>query len=116
MHIDEFRDYCLAKQIVTEELPFDETTLVYKVGGKMFALTDMEDEFAVTLKCDPDYSAELREKHSNIRGAYHMNKRHWNTIYEAAYMDEQLLKKLIDHSYELIVSGLPKKLRSQFQI
>jgi len=116
MHIDEFREYCLAKPMVTEELPFDETTLVYKVGGKIFALTDMEEEFAIALKCDPEYAIELRQRYSNIKGAFHMNKTHWNTVYEAALMDEQLLKKLIDHSFELIVSRLPLKVRSQIKI
>lgn len=107
MYIDQFRDFCISLPGVTEEFPFDQTTLVYKVGGKMFALTDLEDEFSVALKCDPEYALELREKYDNIRGAYHMNKTHWNTIYDAAYMDEILLKKLIIHSFELVYQKLP---------
>lgn len=99
--------------MVTEELPFDESTLVFKVAGRMFALTDMESEFAVTLKCDPDYAVELREKFSHIKGAYHMNKVHWNTVYDASLTDEQLLKDLIDHSYDLVVLKLPLKIRKQ---
>jgi len=111
MHIDEFREYCISKPGVSEEFPFDETTLVFKVGGKMFALTDVEDDFSVTLKCNPDYAAELREKYPNIKGAYHMNKIHWNTIYEAMNFDEEIFKHLIDLSYKLVVSGLSKKIR-----
>jgi predicted DNA-binding protein (MmcQ/YjbR family) len=115
MQIDEFREYCISKPGVTEEFPFDATTLVFKVAGKMFALTDLEEEFAVALKCDPDYAVELRELYPNIQGAYHMNKTHWNTIYEAAVFDEKLLMKLIDHSYELVFFSLPRKIRDTFQ-
>jgi predicted DNA-binding protein (MmcQ/YjbR family) len=113
MHIDEFREYCLSKPGVEETFPFDQTTLVFKVGAKMFALTDLEEEFAVALKCDPDYSTELRERFPNIRGAYHMNKTHWNTIYEAALFDEKLFKQLIDHSYELVFNSLPAKVKRE---
>jgi predicted DNA-binding protein (MmcQ/YjbR family) len=113
MHIDKFRDFCILLPGVTEEFPFDQTTLVYKVGGKMFALTDLEDEFSVTLKCDPEYATELREKYENIRGAYHMNKTHWNTIYDAAYVDEKLLTKLIIHSYELVYHKLPSRVKAE---
>lgn len=109
MHIDDFRLYCLQMPGVTEEFPFDATTLVFKVGGKMFALTDLEHEFAVTLKCDPDKALELREKYPNIKGAYHMNKVHWNSVYEAAFFDEQLLKQMTDHSYKLVFSSLSVK-------
>ena len=113
MHIDEFRAFCLSKPGVAETFPFDATTLVFKVGGKMFALTDLEEEFAVALKCEPNYAVELREKYPNIRGAYHMNKIHWNTIYEAAYFDEALLTELINHSYELVLQSLPRKIREE---
>lgn len=113
MHIDEFRLYCLSKPGVVETFPFDEQTLVFKVSEKMFALTDLEQEFAITLKCQPEYAIYLREQYPNIRGAYHMNKKHWNTIYEAAFFDEKLLKQLIDHSYELVVQRLPQKVRAK---
>ncbi len=113
MHIDEFREFCLSLPGVTEEFPFDATTLVFKVGGKMFALTDLEEEFALALKCDPEYALELRAEYSNIRGAYHMNKTHWNTIYQAAFVDERLLKSLIKLSYDLVFAGLPSKLRRE---
>lgn len=116
MNIEEFREYCLQKPGVTECFPFDETTLVFKVGGKMFALTDLNDEFAIALKCEPDYAIELREKHSNIQGAYHMNKTHWNTIYEAERFDVELLKKLIDLSYNLVFKGLSKKIKAEIEL
>lgn len=112
MHIESFREYCLAKPGVTEEFPFDITTLVFKVGGKMFALTDLEDEFAVTLKCDPEYSTVLQELHPQITGAYHMNKKHWISVLEATSFDENLLKKLIDDSYGLVFKSLPKRISS----
>lgn len=115
MHIDEFREYCMSMPGVTEEFPFDETTLVFKVGGKMFALTDLEDEFAIALKCDPDYAVELRASYSNIRGAYHMNKTHWNTVYDAALLDEKLLISLIKHSYDLVFNGLTRKLQNEIR-
>ncbi len=112
MHIDEFREFCLWKTGVTEGFPFDATTLVFKVGGKMFALTDLEDEFAVALKCDPEYAVQLREKYPNIKGAYHMNKTHWNTIYQAAEFEEQLLKDLINLSYDLVFRSLSRKVKN----
>lgn len=111
MNIESFRDYCLAKPGVTEEFPFDESTLVFKVGGKMFALTDLEEEFRVALKCDPQYSIELRERFSAITPAYHMSKIHWIDVNNAASVDEKLLMQLIDESYELVFKGLTKKIR-----
>ena len=99
------------KSGVTEEFPFDETTLVFKVGGKMFAMTDLESDFTIALKCDPEYAIELREHYSAITPAYHMSKIHWINVHEAASFDEKLLMKLIDDSYNLVFSKLPKKLR-----
>lgn len=113
MNIETFRDYCLAKPGVTEEFPFDETTLVFKVGGKMFALTDLEGEFTIALKCDPEYSVELQEHYSAITPAYHMSKVHWIDVNSATLFDEKLLKKLIDGSYDLVFAKLPKKLRME---
>lgn len=115
MNIETFREYCLLKPGVTEEFPFDETTLVFKVGGKMFALTDIEGEFTIALKCDPEYSIELQERHSFITPAYHMSKIHWIDVNGAASFDEKLLKQLIDGSYELVYKGLTKKVRDQMK-
>lgn len=116
MNIEEFRDYCLAKPMVTESFPFDETTLVFKVGGKMFALTGLDDpEFKVNLKCDPDRAEELRETYPAIRPGFHMNKSHWNTVTVDGSFSMALFRELIDHSYALIVSGLPKDIREQIE-
>lgn len=116
MNVEEFRVYCLSKSFVTEEFPFDETTLVFKVAGKMFALTGLNDsEFKVNLKCDPDRSAVLREEYESIRPGWHMNKKHWNTIHIDGSFPDELFRQLIDHSYELVVKGLPKKIRDQIQ-
>jgi len=80
MDIQTFREYCLQKSGVTEHLPFDNRTLVFKVGGKMFALCDLEECDGANLKCDPEWAVELREEHNGITGGYHMNKKHWNTV------------------------------------
>ncbi|HRV55088.1 MAG TPA: MmcQ/YjbR family DNA-binding protein [Mangrovimonas sp.] len=116
MNIEELQNYCLTKKGVEETFPFDEDTLVFKVLGKMFALMPLEKwelgQASISLKCDPEYSEELRANYSSIRGAYHMSKKHWNTLYlNEGEISPQLLKELIDHSYELVVKGLPKKLR-----
>lgn len=113
MDIETFREYCLAKAGVEEGFPFDESTLVFKVMGKIFALTGLDSEsFTVNLKCDPGRAAELREAYPQIQGGYHMNKKHWNTVAFEDGLPESLLRDLIDHSYELVVAGLPKKLRN----
>jgi len=109
MNIEEVRTYCNAKKGVTEELPFGPDTLVFKVVGKMFAATGLnEEEFRVNLKCDPEYAMELREEHEDIIPGWHMNKKHWNTVYCENGLDYKLIYKLIDHSYDLVVSKLKK--------
>ena len=115
MNIEEFREYCITKKGVTEELPFGPNTLVYKVMGKLFAITPLESEaFKVTLKCDQVKATELRDEFDYIVGAYHMNKTHWNTI-SCDYCPIKQLKELTDHSYELVVSGFSKKLKNEFE-
>jgi len=109
MNIEELREYCLLKKGVTESFPFDETTLVFKVMGKMFALTDTENEFSINLKCDPEEAIELREKYLAVQPGYHMNKKHWNTIYIDGSVSDEKLKAWIDDSYWLISNSLPKK-------
>ena len=118
MNIDHIRDHCLAKKGATEEFPFDESTLVFKVLGKIFLIAPLDrwdkGEGSINLKCDPDYSEELRAEHHSIRGGYHQNKKHWNTLhlYENA-LDTKLIVHLIDHSYDMVVKGMPKKLRDK---
>ncbi len=115
MHIEAFRNYCLSKPMVTEEFPFDKTTLVFKVCGKVFALTGLESpEFKVNLKCDPDRAIELRETYESITAGFHMNKKHWNTVFIDGSFSNDLFMELIDHSYLLVIEGLPKKIRDQF--
>jgi predicted DNA-binding protein (MmcQ/YjbR family) len=116
MNIEQFREYCIAKQGVTEEFPFDEDTLVFKVLGKMFALASLkrweEGEKSINLKCDPDRSEELRAEYDSIKPGYHMSKKHWNTVHLSnSDLPMNLVTDLIDHSYNLVVKGLPKKLR-----
>ena len=115
MHIEEYRDYCLAFDQVTEEFPFDENTLVFKVAGKMFALTDVDEFRSVNLKCDPEWAIQLREEYNAIRSGYHMNKKHWNTIEMDGSLSDNFVKELILHSYKLVVATLPKKIQATIQ-
>ena len=109
MNIEEFRDFCLAKKGVEETFPFDEVTLVFKVMGKMFALTGLaREEFTVNLKCDPDYALELRELYEEVQPGFHMSKKHWNTVHFEGMLENKLLMELINHSYDLVVSKLKK--------
>ena len=97
---------------VTEEFPFNESTLVFKVMGKMFALTDVDDFRSINLKCDPERSAELREKYPSIKPGFHMNKLHWNTVAIDGSLNDAFIRELIIHSYELVVKKLTKAQRS----
>lgn len=113
MNIESFREYCISKKGVTEEFPFDSQTLVFKVVGKMFSLTNIDLFESVNLKCDPEWSMELREKYTSIIPGFHMNKKHWNTVYIDGSEKDSLIKEWIDHSYDIVVSGLTKKLRNE---
>ena len=111
---DEARDHMLAMIGVTEETPFGPEVLVYKVGGKMFATLGMDEEVArMNLKCDPDRALELREEHEGILPGYHMSKKHWNTLVLDGSLPGALVVELIDHSYELVFAGLPRKVREE---
>lgn len=114
MDVETLRNYCLQKLHVTEGFPFDESTLVFKVANKVFAITGLDRlPHAVNLKCNPDYAIELREKFMAVQPGYHMNKKHWNTIELESDMSVDELKSLIDHSYDLVVSSLTKKLQKE---
>ncbi|HEY8404275.1 MAG TPA: MmcQ/YjbR family DNA-binding protein [Flavobacteriales bacterium] len=113
MNIEDFRAYCLSKEGVTEETPFGPETLVFKVLGKVFALMDIDSFDSVNLKCDPEWAVELRELYAGINGGYHMNKKHWNTVRTDGSVPIDLFYKLVDHSYDMVVRGLPKKVRSK---
>jgi len=113
MDIEAFRKYCLGLQGVEETFPFGPDTLVYKVFGKVFAITGLDsEEFNVNLKCDPERAIDLREEYPDqIIPGWHMNKKHWNTVYFETGLNDKTLKDLIDHSYNLVVDGLPLKLK-----
>lgn len=117
MNIEQFRIYCLSKKGVTESFPFDEKTLVFKVMGKVFALCGIERQpFAVNLKCNPERSIELREMYEqSIMEGFHMNKKHWNTVVPNTSFSDDFFVELIDHSYELVVNGLTKKLKIELK-
>lgn len=116
MNIEEFRDYCMLKKGVTEEFPFDEVTLVFKVMGKMFALSGLERiPPQVNLKCDPEWAIELREEYNGtIISGFHMSKKHWNTV-EIHQLPTNFIKELIDHSYDLVVQALTKKIKIEWE-
>ncbi|MCW4468650.1 MmcQ/YjbR family DNA-binding protein [Flavobacterium sp. MFBS3-15] len=117
MTIQDFYDYCLSKKGVTEHFPFDEDTLVFKVGGKMFALSSLsqweKNEPSVNLKCDPERALELRAEYDSINPGYHMSKVHWNTIDVNGDVPQKLLLELISHSYELVFNSLTKKVQAE---
>ena len=115
MNIEEFRAYCLSKSCVTEETPFGPDTLVLKVAGKMFAAAGIELFERFNVKCDPEVALELREKFHAVEPGWHMNKTHWNTIYVNRDLGDKQLKHWINHSYELVVSKLPKSKREELK-
>jgi len=114
MDLAQFREYCLSKIAATESMPFGEGVLVFKVAGKIFALAALDEIPAtVNLKCDPDLALELRDRYEQVQPGYHMNKRHWNTVEIDSGVPEAELRKMIEHSYDLVVRALPKAQRDQ---
>ena len=109
MNIEQIREYCLRKKGVTEEFPFDEETLVFKVLGKIFILASLDSiPLQINLKCDPGKVVELREEYKAVQPGYHMNKKHWNTIIIDGSIPNKKILEWIDHSYNLVVKGLRK--------
>jgi predicted DNA-binding protein (MmcQ/YjbR family) len=115
MNIETIREYCLSKNCVSECMPFDENTLVFKVLGKMFLLTDLENDLWINVKCDPEYAIELREQYPSVIPGYHMNKKHWNTVYIDGFLSDETICSFIDHSYNLVCKSLPKKLQNELK-
>jgi len=117
MNLETFYEYCLSKKGVTEHFPFDEDTLVFKVGGKMFALSSLSqwenNEQSVNLKCDPDRAEELRAEYDEIKPGFHMSKVHWNTVALNGSLTTAFVKELIDHSYQLVFKSLTKKIQNE---
>lgn len=119
MNIEQLREYCIRKKGTTEEFPFDFDTLVFKVMGKMFALAPLsrweQGSETMNLKCDPERSLELRDEYESINAGFHMSKKHWNTVTVNQDVSDEFLFELIDHSYDLVVKGLTKKLRTELE-
>lgn len=117
MNLEFFYEYCLSKKGSTEHFPFDTNTLVFKVGGKIFALTSLlqweKGAPVVNLKCDPEHAQELRAEFEGVFPGFHMSKKHWNTVAVKSDVSTALLKELIDHSYELVFKSLTKKIQNE---
>ena len=111
MNIEEIRKYCISKRGCTESFPFGDTTLVFKVANKMFALTNLEGELSINVKCNPQKAIELREQFSAVIPGYHMNKKHWNTVLIDGTIHQEQIKEWIDNSYDLVLQSLPKRVR-----
>lgn len=115
MDIEEIRAYCLSKKGTDEGFPFGDTTLVIKVGGKIFILINLDSDPSMNLKCDPDRAIDLREANPAIIPGYHMNKKHWNTVVFDGSLSKRLILDMIDHSYGLVFQSLPVKLRQEIE-
>lgn len=113
MNIEQIREYCLSLPLATEDFPFDETTLVFRIMGRIFAMTDLEANEWISLKCEPEYAQELRAQYAEIKGAWHMNKKYWNQVNYQSLLDDELIKRLVRHSYQQVVNKLPKSVRAQ---
>lgn len=111
MNIESLRDYCLSLPLVTEDFPFDETTLVFRISGKIFAMINLERPEWVSLKCNPDYALVLRDSHDEIMGAWHMNKKYWNYVNLEGRLENAFIQGLVRHSYSEVVKKLPRKER-----
>jgi predicted DNA-binding protein (MmcQ/YjbR family) len=102
MNIEILREYCISKKNVTESLPFGDDTLVFKTEGRIFALVNLEGDLSINLKCDPARAIELRERYLSVTPGYHMNKKHWNTIYVDGTVPDKEIFSWVDHSYSLV--------------
>lgn len=114
MNIELIRKYCLQKNGVTEEFPFDDDSPVYKVMGKIFAIVSLAHPYSINIKCDPEKAIELRERYEAVTPGYHMNKTHWNTVQLDGNISLKVIRDWIDHSYEMVVNGLTKKQKEKF--
>lgn len=116
MNIEEIREYCISKKGVTESFPFNDTSLIFKVGDKMFALLDLSvNSRGISLKCDPELAIELREQYNDVTPAYHFSKKHWNGINLAGSVSVKQVKEWIDESYNIVVNSLTKKMQEELK-
>lgn len=113
MNIEELRAYCLSKPCATEDFPFDETTLVFRVMNKIFGCINLDNVDYFCLKCNPEYAIELRDKYPGITGAWHWNKKYWNQIRPGGDITDSLVRSMIDHSYDEVVKKLTRKQREE---
>ena len=116
MEITFFRSYCLSKNGVTEDTPFGPDTLCFRVGGKIFALVDILAFESVNLKCDPELAVDIRERYTGVTPCYHLNKKHWNTVPFDGSVPDPVILEWIDHSYELVLKSLPKKVQADLSL
>ena len=114
MDIEQIRTYCLTKKACNESFPFDDVALVFKVVDRMFALVNLNNPTYVCLKCQPDYSLDLREQYSGITGAPHFNKKHWNQVSFEYDVPDSLILSLIDHSYEEVLKKFTRKQKEYY--
>lgn len=115
MNIEAFREYCISKPCATEDFPFDETLLAFRVKKHIFACISLDYPDLATMKCDPEKAIELRDRYSAIEPAYHWNKKFWNQIWFNRDVDDEMLKRLVDHSYDEVVKKLSKKGQSEIK-
>ena len=119
MNIQQLYEFCLSKKGVTEHFPFDEDTLVFKVGEKMFALTSLKEwentTPSINLKCNPERALELRVEFEAIKPGFHMSKIHWNTIHFNSDVSDKMICELINHSYDLVFSKLTKNIKTEIE-
>ncbi len=115
MNIEDARIYCLSKMNATEDFPFDETTLAFRVENRIFAIVDLDNVSWFCVKCDADYAIELRDKYPQIVPAWHMNKKYWNQL-DINTLSDDLFRSLVDHSYNEVLKKLPKKIRVNYGV
>lgn len=119
MNIQQFYEFCLSKKGVTEHFPFNDDALVFKVGGKMFCLTSLKEwekgSPSLNLKCDPEKALELRAAYEAVKPGFHMSKIHWNTVKFNSDVSDKMMCELINHSYDLVIKSLPKKVQDELQ-
>lgn len=116
MNIEDYRDFCLSLPGTTEETPFGPDTLVFKVGSKIFALTNLQTFESFNVKCEPERAVELRERYDYVLPGFHMNKKHWNTVLVGTGATDAQMRQWLTDSYQLIVAALPKAVRAELQV
>ena len=115
MDIEAAREYCLSKKATTEATPFGEDVLVIRVMGKMILCITLNTPDRITMKCDPEYAQDLRDRYNANEGAWHFNKKYWNQVFLDGDADDRLIKHLMDHSYEEVIKKFPKKMRNEYE-